>query len=92
MGARKGQPEEDYDMANRVRGDERRGEDGDEGQGSNVRVVQIENAYHEKLRERLGAGVKPEPVTDTPATAEPERQPAGPVIYNDDGTVYKRPD
>ena len=78
-------------MVNRVRGDERRGEDGDEGQGDNVRVVQIENAYFEKLKARLGS----KPATGTPATAEPSGgdgpAPAGPVIYNDDGSIYKRP-
>ena len=73
-------------MANRTLGDERRGEDGDEGQGDNVRVVQIENAYFERLRERMGS----KPATGTSATAEPEK-PAGLVIYNDDGSIYKRP-
>lgn len=74
-------------MATKARGDERRGEDGDEGQGSNVRVVQIENTYFEKLRERLESGSIFFPST---TMGEPEK-PAAPVIYNDDGSVYKRP-
>jgi len=71
-------------MAARVRGDERRGEDGDEGRGGDVRVVQIENSYFEKLKERLGSGHKSD--TGIPATAEPEK-PKGPgfVVYGDDG-------
>ena len=72
-------------MANPTRGDERRGEDGDEGHGSNVRVVQIENAYHEKLRARLRQDQKPEPGPG-PATAEPEkRKNPGFTVYGDDG-------
>ena len=70
-------------MATRARGDERRGQDDDEGQGGDVRVVQIENSYFEKLKERLGTGTDRGPA---PATAEPEK-PKGPgfVIYGDDG-------
>ena len=79
-------PKEEYDMATRVRGDERRGEDGDEGQSGDVRVVQIENSYFEKLKERLGQGGD----GPAPATAEPEK-PKGPgfVIYGDDGHPLK---
>lgn len=91
MGVRKGQIEEDYAMVNRVRGDERRGEDGDEGQGDNVRVVQIENAYFERLRERLGTKVEKLSGPTTAEAEKPEPGPAGLVIYNDDGSVYKRP-
>ncbi len=95
MGTRKGQIEEDTDMVNPVRGDERRGQDDDEGKGSNVRVVQIENAYHEKLRARLGQGTDrgPAPATGDPGSGgiEPGPAPAGPVIYNDDGSIFKRP-
>lgn len=91
-------------MATKARGDERKGQDDDEGHGSNVRVVQIENAYHEKLRDRLRqAGGPLEPGGTGPHTAEhadardsaPDGgdgpAPARPVIYNDDGSVYKRP-
>ncbi len=85
-------------MTNRVRGDERRGEDGDEGHGNNVRVVQIENAYHEKLRERMGQQPGFTPLTPEEAAwvsrllgPEDEKRPPGPVIYNDDGSIYKRP-
>lgn len=87
---------EDIDMVNPVRGDERRGADGDEGRGDNVRVVQIENAYHEKLRERLsqGGGVGDrEHVRMRRGHVEPggEAGPVAPakkpgfVIYGDDG-------
>ena len=89
-------------MANRTRGDERRGEDGDEGQGNNVRVVQIENSYFERLRERMGQQQPAVSGTGIPASGEPEEKPAepsslcsgrsAPVIYNDDGSIYKRPD
>lgn len=77
-------------MATRVRGDERRGEDGDEGRGGDVRVVQIENAYFERLKARLGQ----QPAPGTPSMAEVEKtepEPVGPVVYNDDGSVYKKP-
>ncbi len=81
-------------MVNRVRGDERRGEDGDEGQGDNVRVVQIENAYFEKLKARLsqggGGGTGPFAPTAEPSGGDGPA-PAGPVIYNDDGSVYQKP-
>jgi hypothetical protein len=72
----------DIDMATKARGDERRGEDGDEGRGDNVTVVQIENSYFEKLKARLSQ----QPATGTPATAEPEKpKKPGFVIYGDDG-------
>jgi hypothetical protein len=70
-------------MATKARGDERRGEDGDEGRGDNVTVVQIENSYFERLRERMGQGGGS---GNAPATAEPEKpKKPGFVIYGDDG-------
>ena len=77
-------------MANRVRGDERRGQDDDEGHGSNVRVVQIENAYFEKLNDRMGQQPVAGKIEHEPDGGDGPA-PAGPVIYNDDGSVYKRP-
>jgi hypothetical protein len=63
-------------------------DDAEEGKPLPVRKVEIENKYFEKLKARLGQqpGFTPEP-----STAEMEEKPAGPVIYNDDGTVYRRP-
>ncbi len=71
-------------MANRVRGDERRGEDGDEGRGNNVRVVQIENAYFDKLRERLNQGGDGGSA-GAPTAEQDEKRVPGFVIYGDDG-------
>jgi hypothetical protein len=82
-------------MATRVRGDERLGQDGDVGnEGLRTEKVQIENSYFEKLRNRLGqqAAISGTgtPASEDAATGEPEK-PAGPVIYNDDGSIYKKP-
>jgi hypothetical protein len=92
-------------MATRVRGDERLGQDGDVGnEGLRTEKVQIENSYFtrlaqraktaEKLRNRLGqqAAISGTgtPASEDVATGEPEK-PAGPVIYNDDGSIYKKP-
>jgi hypothetical protein len=57
-----------------------------------TRKVEIENKYFEKLKVRLGKRPDnpPEPATGAEENRS-ENQPAGPVIYNDDGTVYKRP-
>ena len=74
-------------MATRVVGDERRGQDDDEGRGDEVRVVQIENAYFEKLKARIAAGtVVVDTLASISATGEPDK-PKGPgfVIYGDDG-------
>ncbi len=72
-------------MAAKVQGDERRGQDDDEGSGPNVKKVTPENRYFDKLRERLGTGTKPEAA---PATAEPVRPSPG-IIYGDDGHPIK---
>jgi hypothetical protein len=69
-------------------GSEARGgdDDGDPVPGKE-RKVEIENAYFEKLKARLG---QQPTFTPEPTTAEPEK-PAGPVIYNEDGSVYQKP-
>ncbi len=65
------------------------------------RKVQIENRYFEKLTARLKQQ-RPDnrPANPLEPTGEaeenrpdnrPEDRPAGPVIYNDDGSVYKKP-
>lgn len=75
-------------MTKREWGGEARGKDDDgEPIPGEERKIEIENTYFEKLKERLG---QQQPDAGIPATAEPEK-PAGPVIYNDDGSVYKRP-
>lgn len=85
-------------MAKRVLGDEARGQDDDEGNaGLRTEKVQIENSYFEKLKTRLrNGGVTVWDLTALePTTAEPEGTPAGlsssAVIYNDDGSIYKKP-
>ena len=71
----------------KVVGDERKGQDDDEGHGDGVRVVQIENSYFEKLKMRLGPGTDRGP---GPAVAEEKPQVSKPTIYNDDGSVYRQ--
>ncbi len=91
-------------MAKREMGAERLGQDDDEGNaGLRTEKVQIENAYFEKLRARLGQQLGSDQATADPITPddgntlaalerlEEAEKPAGPVIYNDDGSVYKRP-
>lgn len=80
-------------MGTRVRGDERLGQDDDEGKGGDVRVVQIENAYFEKLNARLKTGVSQDSGPLEPGGTGPHIEPEkpGPVIYNDDGSIYKKP-
>lgn len=59
-----------------------------------TRKVEIENRYFKKLKRRLTKTVAIIPddiIFDEEFTAEVEKKPTGPVIYNDDGTVYKRP-
>ncbi len=70
-------------MANRVRGDERQGEDGDEGRGDNVRMVQIENAYFERLKARMAQ--QPAPVFGKDMAKPEKPKKPGFVIYGDDG-------
>lgn len=75
-------------MATKARGDEHRGQDDDEGHGGDVRVVQIENAYFERLKARLS---QQSPPVFGKVTHEPDGgdgpAPAGPgfVVYGDDG-------
>lgn len=81
-------------MAARVRGDERLGQDDDDAPDPGARKVQIENSYFERLKARLASGVASQPVTGSPATGEAEKTepgPAGLVIYNDDGSIYRKP-
>ena len=67
-------------------GSENRGGDDDgDSAGLTTKKVQIENAYFEQLKERMGQ----KPATGVPATGGSDK-PAGPVIYNDDGSVYKK--
>lgn len=74
-------------MAKHEWGSEARGEDddGDSAPGEE-RKVEIENTYFEKLKARLGQ--RPA-FTPEPTTAE-AKEPAGPVIYNADGSIYRR--
>ncbi len=76
-------------MVKRAWGDEARGEDddGDPAPRPTEKKVQIDNAYFDKLKERL---IQQFLLTPEPTTAEQET-PAGLVVYNDDGSVYKRP-
>ncbi len=81
-------------------GEARRGEDDDGDpivQGETTKV-QIDNRYFDKLKARLGQ--QPKSTSLTPEEAawaskllgpEDEKRPPGLVIYNDDGSVYKRP-
>lgn len=73
----------------KVAGDERRGQDDDEGPvvpGGELRKVQIENSYFEKLKARLGTV----PGGTGPHTEETEQKVSQPTIYNDDGSVYRQ--
>lgn len=71
-------------MATTVKGDERRGQDGDVGDsGLTEKKVAVETSYFEKLKERLNQWPRP-----VGGKVEPEsEEPAGPgyVIYGDDG-------
>ena len=81
-------------MAKHEWGSEARGADDDgdaDPSSSDERKVQIENAYFEKLKERLSQGGGDGTGPFESATAEDEKRVPGPVIYNDDGSVYKRP-
>lgn len=63
--------------------------------------VQIENRYFEKLMARLkqqrpdnrpGNPLEPTGEAENNRPEDrPDDRPTGPVIYNDDGTIYKRP-
>jgi hypothetical protein len=79
-------------MTKRVWGDEARGgdDDGDAVPGGEQKV-QTENSYFEKLKARLDQ--KPVLTPDSAMSDDSmwPKKPVGPVIYNDDGTVYKRP-
>ncbi len=86
-------------MTKRVLGDEARGQDDDgDAPAANEQKVQIENAYFERLRERMDRQRGGDLAPGEPATAGPEK-PAGhadardsaPVIYNDDGSIYQKP-
>lgn len=79
-------------MAPRVLGDERRGQDDDDGPpAANERKVDIENAYFEKLKGRLntggGSGNAPATAEHADARDSAPEKPKGPgfVIYGDDG-------
>jgi len=79
-------------MAKREWGSERRGQDDDGGApAGSEQVVQIENAYFEKLKERLGQKPALTPDSAMPDDSMWPDKPAGPVVYNDDGTVYQKP-
>ena len=76
-------------MAKNQWGDEAGGGDDDgDSAGLTMKKVQIENAYFERLRERLSQHPA---FAEEQATGEAEK-PAGPVVYNDDGSVYRRPE
>ena len=77
-------------MTKREWGSEARGEDddGDPVSRETEKKIQIDNAYFDKLKARLSQQPGFTPLS---VTGGPQEQPAGPVIYNDDGSVYKRP-
>ncbi len=68
-------------------GSEARGEDDDgDPPPQKEKVVQIDTSYFDKLKARLNQQPAPTYGSDK---AEPEK-PGGPVIYNDDGTIYRK--
>lgn len=82
-------------MANREWGAEAQGGDDDgDAAPAKERKVDIENAYFERLKKRMAFGVRPRSATQSVnfgvGLTEQEKS-TGPVIYNDDGSVYRKP-